>query len=187
MVFCTNCGNQIEDGSQFCPKCGTPVGAASQAHQAIGMRTAEEIQHFYRNTLQLQEKYIQQYSAGINMLVNSLLPDEVIEFASHGIIGGLQNGTAAEIATTNRRFLIANTPSTSTRMNSAMKGIRRNQIESYRYDAFSGITYQNGLLLGTVNIDFIDGKIIIGVDKKWTQIVYKGLSFSFYQHTGGAY
>lgn len=151
------------------------------------MRTVEEVQAFYRNTLQTKEKYIKQYSAGVNMLINSLMPGEVIEFASHVVVGGLQNGTQAEIATTNRRFLIANTPSSAVRMNTALHGMRRSQIESYRYDTFSGITFQNGLLIGSIKIDFIEGSITINVDKKWTQIIHKGLSASFYQHSGGVF
>lgn len=190
-MFCSNCGKQLSDGSKFCPACGTALGAgnasAGNSSAAVGMHTVEEVQNFYRNTLQFQEKYIKQYTAGITILVNSLMPGEMIEFASHGVIGGLQNGTLAEIATTNRRFIIANTPSSAKRMNDAMKSRRRSQIESYRYDTFSDITYQNGLLLGTVKIGFVDGTITVGVDKKWTQIVYKGLSASFYQHTGGAF
>ena len=31
MVFCSNCGNKIEDGVKFCPECGTPV-----MQQAVG-------------------------------------------------------------------------------------------------------------------------------------------------------
>lgn len=26
MVFCKNCGNKLEDGTKFCPKCGNPTG-----------------------------------------------------------------------------------------------------------------------------------------------------------------
>lgn len=26
-MFCNNCGNKLEDGARFCPKCGKPVGA----------------------------------------------------------------------------------------------------------------------------------------------------------------
>jgi uncharacterized protein (TIGR00266 family) len=27
MAFCTNCGNQIDDGARFCPRCGFQIGA----------------------------------------------------------------------------------------------------------------------------------------------------------------
>ena len=188
MAFCTNCGQQIQDNSRFCTGCGHPVGTenTAQAH-ASGMSTVKDIQNFYRNTLQFAEKYVQQYSPGINMLVNALFPGEIIEFASHCVIGSLKNGIHAEIATTNRRFLIAKTPGGSLHLNEALKGIRGNQVESYAYDNFSGITSRNGLLIGNIDIDFIQGSISIGVDRKWTEIVYKGLSASFYQHTGGGF
>lgn len=26
MAFCKNCGNKLEDGTKFCPKCGNPTG-----------------------------------------------------------------------------------------------------------------------------------------------------------------
>ena len=28
MVFCKNCGNKLEDGTKFCPKCGNPIGGS---------------------------------------------------------------------------------------------------------------------------------------------------------------
>ena len=28
-MFCSKCGAQIPDDSEFCPKCGTPVGGAA--------------------------------------------------------------------------------------------------------------------------------------------------------------
>lgn len=30
MAFCSKCGAQINDGAQFCPKCGQPTNAASE-------------------------------------------------------------------------------------------------------------------------------------------------------------
>jgi uncharacterized RDD family membrane protein YckC len=30
-MFCKNCGTNMEDGAQFCPKCGTPVGTSSSS------------------------------------------------------------------------------------------------------------------------------------------------------------
>ena len=35
-MFCTNCGNQLEDGAKFCPNCGAKVsqdGAGGNADQ----------------------------------------------------------------------------------------------------------------------------------------------------------
>ena len=33
MAFCSNCGTQIEEGVNFCPKCGQNVGAAAPQQQ----------------------------------------------------------------------------------------------------------------------------------------------------------
>jgi len=30
LMFCENCGTQIEDGAKFCPNCGTPVASSSE-------------------------------------------------------------------------------------------------------------------------------------------------------------
>ncbi len=30
MAFCSNCGNQVNDGIKFCPKCGQAVGGSPQ-------------------------------------------------------------------------------------------------------------------------------------------------------------
>lgn len=30
MAFCKNCGNKLEDGAKFCPKCGTPSGSETK-------------------------------------------------------------------------------------------------------------------------------------------------------------
>ena len=27
MAFCGRCGNELREGANFCPKCGTPVGS----------------------------------------------------------------------------------------------------------------------------------------------------------------
>lgn len=29
MVYCRNCGNQLEDGAKFCPKCGNAIGVSN--------------------------------------------------------------------------------------------------------------------------------------------------------------
>ena len=36
MAFCTNCGNQLPDGSRFCSNCGAPQGAAAPRALAPG-------------------------------------------------------------------------------------------------------------------------------------------------------
>ena len=30
-MYCTNCGNQLIDGSNFCPNCGTKIGQPEQS------------------------------------------------------------------------------------------------------------------------------------------------------------
>ena len=35
MAFCGNCGTEISDGVKFCPKCGTPVEAVSEATEEL--------------------------------------------------------------------------------------------------------------------------------------------------------
>lgn len=34
-MICNTCGNQIEDGVKFCPKCGTPTGVGAQPQQTV--------------------------------------------------------------------------------------------------------------------------------------------------------
>ncbi len=40
-IFCSNCGQENEAGTQFCPKCGNKLGVANnqQSQQAIGNDT----------------------------------------------------------------------------------------------------------------------------------------------------
>ena len=33
-MFCTNCGQQLQEGAKFCSNCGTPVGTATPATPA---------------------------------------------------------------------------------------------------------------------------------------------------------
>ena len=39
-MFCTNCGNKIDDGSKFCPDCGAKLTAAEEAPVAESADTA---------------------------------------------------------------------------------------------------------------------------------------------------
>ncbi len=34
MAYCTNCGNNVEEGVKFCPSCGTPMEAPAAEQQA---------------------------------------------------------------------------------------------------------------------------------------------------------
>ena len=40
-MFCTKCGQEISENSKFCPKCGTPVGAANARPEAPVVETKE--------------------------------------------------------------------------------------------------------------------------------------------------
>ncbi len=41
MAFCINCGNQVPDGTKFCPTCGTPIAAPAQPQQAPVQQQAQ--------------------------------------------------------------------------------------------------------------------------------------------------
>ncbi|WP_028234641.1 zinc ribbon domain-containing protein [Pseudobutyrivibrio sp. MD2005] len=41
-MFCTKCGNELTDNSKFCPKCGTPVGAAEDVATNVETQTTVE-------------------------------------------------------------------------------------------------------------------------------------------------
>ncbi|MCD7918223.1 MAG: zinc ribbon domain-containing protein [Clostridiales bacterium] len=185
-MFCTNCGAQLADGSKFCSSCGAQLsGEVPVANTEVtGMRTVEEVQDFYVNTLKMKEKYAKKYEKGIRKLVGALMPGEVIEFASHAVVGGLNSGTQAEFATTNKRLIIAPTPSGVTSVNMAKRGVNFSDIESYRYNSMNGVTVHKGALIATVQLTFIDGsKIDFGVDKPWADVVAKGLNASMYAHS----
>lgn len=54
MMFCSNCGNQIQDGEKFCPSCGSP--AQSGGGQQAGMKRADEVEFtVYGEDLQFVE------------------------------------------------------------------------------------------------------------------------------------
>ena len=33
MAFCSNCGNKLEDGARFCPRCGAPIGVGDNSRR----------------------------------------------------------------------------------------------------------------------------------------------------------
>mgnify|MGYP004622171075 CR=1 FL=1 len=49
MAFCNKCGNQLPDGANVCPNCGTPVGGTQQNAQSFVnnmMNTADSTAQF---------------------------------------------------------------------------------------------------------------------------------------------
>ena len=54
MAFCINCGNQMQDGAKFCPKCGSPAQPAGG--QPVRMKRADEVEFkIYGEDLQFVE------------------------------------------------------------------------------------------------------------------------------------
>ena len=65
MAFCTNCGQQLNNGVKFCIGCGTPTGRQSQVtHQEDQELVAREYQkkqeRFEQERLAEQEKQYQE-------------------------------------------------------------------------------------------------------------------------------
>ena len=63
MAFCRNCGNQVNEGVKFCPKCGYPVES----------QTAQQIQHVAQQVQQPQEKKPMKPESGLMMAILSTL------------------------------------------------------------------------------------------------------------------
>lgn len=42
-MFCKNCGNQLNEGASFCPKCGTKIGAATDIRMQVTSRSSENL------------------------------------------------------------------------------------------------------------------------------------------------
>lgn len=40
-MFCSNCGNKLDDNAKFCPNCGSPVGTVTQGNQTSNATTEE--------------------------------------------------------------------------------------------------------------------------------------------------
>lgn len=187
MAFCSNCGAQLADGTRFCSSCGAAVGGAAPVTReapAVGMRATDEVLNFFVTGLGMKEKYKERYRKGVDMLVCDLMPNEAIEFATCAVLNfSSSGGTQVCIATTNKRFLIAYPENAIKSMNNAMKGLRTMRgVQAYNYAQVSGINYNKGLLIGYVDVDFIDGKLSFGVDKPFVDAVYQGLRNSIYKH-----
>ncbi len=58
-MFCTNCGNQIADGSTFCPNCGTSLSAPAQQPQQPDYQQPAYQQPAYQQPVYQQPAYQQ--------------------------------------------------------------------------------------------------------------------------------
>jgi uncharacterized membrane protein YvbJ len=55
MVYCSNCGSQIADDANFCPKCGTRT---VQGRKTNASRSSDELQDvFYRVGIELEKAF----------------------------------------------------------------------------------------------------------------------------------
>lgn len=156
--------------------------------QAVGMRTEEDVNNFFRNVLGLQEKYIGKYQKMVTPLVRSLMSNEVIEFACVGAhnFSMSTGGDMCGYAMTNMRMIISCPGNALRSAANASRGRRTFQgVQSYTYDQINGVSYNKALLTGTITIDFFDGAMTIGVDKKFTEIVHDGISKAIYAHRNG--
>ncbi|WP_081749029.1 DUF6591 domain-containing protein [Butyrivibrio sp. FCS014] len=42
MAFCMNCGNEVPDGTKFCPNCGTPVGSSVTPDRIVETQNVQQ-------------------------------------------------------------------------------------------------------------------------------------------------
>lgn len=204
--FCGNCGTPLSTAApapaqepiqQSYQQCQEPVQQSyqqpyqQQYQQATGMRTEEDVLDFFRNTLQFKEKYVQKYRKAVSMLVQALMPNEAIEFAFMGVNNMGRNGGSGMLgyAMTNMRMLIAHPENSLVSINNAMAGRRTTHgVEAYTYDQIGGVSYNKGLMLGTITIDFYDGSGDISLDRGWVEQVYNGINETLFKYRrGGVY
>lgn len=187
MAFCTNCGKNNPDSSKFCSSCGTPInGEVVTEVPAVGMRTEAELLDFFRNTLKFPEILIKSYKKPIAMMVETLRPNEVIEFAACGALNmGITSAAGDRIgfAATNRRIILAYYVDATRMLNNALKGRRGNEgIQSIPYDQIYGVSVKKKLLVGTVTIECSDSYLPISLDKPFVDPVYRGLKDAIDNH-----
>ncbi len=78
MAFCNNCGTQLAEGAKFCPKCGTPTGAAAapQPEQPVQQPAQPVVEEQKRDFRTEQEQNI---ASNLMGAMNST-PDTTAEF-----------------------------------------------------------------------------------------------------------
>lgn len=188
MPFCSNCGSAIEDGVRFCSSCGAqlnPSAAAQPVDKTAGlMRTEDDIRNFIIQTW--GEKFYvhesKKMKAHLPYILNALMPDEGIAF----LFRGVQNMTATDnsgdhvYAFTNYRMLISYPPNALQSLGRI--GGARQGLEVYTYQQITNISYSKGLMLGSINIDFINGSGKITVDKPYVESIYNGINEAFFKY-----
>jgi|LSQX01.2.fsa_nt_gb hypothetical protein len=188
-MFCTKCGAQLAEGSRFCSSCGQAVAnSPSQDPQPVqaapvqeappqaapaqtaptGMTTAAEVENFYVHTLGMAPKYAIKYREGIQKLIDTLMPGEVILFATHAGVGD-SNPKMSELAITDKRIIFAPTARRDTR------------IETYRISMLGGVRANPGMLLSTIIVQYTDGdRSVLKVDNKFRDIVVNQFNQAMY-------
>lgn len=189
MAFCSNCGAKNAEDARFCSGCGKSIGGAAPKPVVNGMRTEAEVLDFFTNTLKYKGSYPKKYLAMLRPIIRSLMPDEVIVFP----FVGAQNMTAkggdmCGYAMTNRRMLIYHQEDSLRASNNAVKGRSTlHGMESHAYEEIASVTYDKGLLIGTIHIDLYTATGTISVDKKWVEQVYQGINEAVSSYRQGAY
>ena len=75
MAFCRNCGNQVNDGTKFCPKCGQAVDGATQqqVNQQQAQAYQQPVQGYQQPTQAYQQTQQQQPPQPSSNLVLAIL------------------------------------------------------------------------------------------------------------------
>ena len=61
MAFCKNCGTELNEDAAFCPKCGTPQGAAQPAQDLSQNQYPNNQGYQYQDQSQYNNQYNNQY------------------------------------------------------------------------------------------------------------------------------
>jgi len=191
MAFCSNCGTKNADDARFCSGCGKAIGVAASTPKPVlnGMRTEAEVLDYFTNTLKYKGNYPKKYLEMMQPIIRALMPGEVIVFPFIGTQDQLsKGGYLCGFAMTNRRMMIYHPEYTMVSLNHALdRKATLHGIESHSYEEIASVTYDKGLLLGTIKVDMYNTEGIICVDKKWVEQVYQGIYEAISAYRQGAY
>lgn len=56
MEICRNCGNQVNDGTKFCPKCGQPINGSLQPQQPVYQQPQQQVYQQSTQAYQTQQQ-----------------------------------------------------------------------------------------------------------------------------------